>query len=175
MPGTPNLSYLNLFAGIIALAALAQCAAMIILCARLRSLSVHLDGLSKDLLRRVDSAAQKANEMFVKVESVVAGAEAIRDNLIHSTAVVRNRVTELDSFVAETTRKAELQVAYLQDFLDTSRLQMEQTFALVQRSVLTPVQEVGALAAGFRVGLDVLLGRRKRPVDRFQHDDGMFI
>jgi hypothetical protein len=106
---------------------------------------------------------------------VVARAEAIRENLLQTTQVIRNRATDLDGLLEDVTKSARLQVAEVQYFLESSTRKIEETFDLVQKSIIEPIRELGALLAGFKAGLDVFLGKRRRPVDRFQHDEEMFI
>jgi hypothetical protein len=166
---------LTVFVGIIAFAILAQSVALVVIYFGLKRLGSRLDGVSKDLLERVDMRIQRADEMFAAVKSVAAGMEAIRDNLVQSTAVIRSRVSDLDAFLGEATRSAQLQIAAVQGFLDTSRRRLEESFNAVQQGIVTPIREIGAIIVGIRVALDVLTGRRRRPPDRFRHDDEMFI
>jgi methyl-accepting chemotaxis protein len=166
---------LTVFVGIIAAAVVVQGVALVLVTLGLRRLAAHVDGTCKDLMKRVDAIGQKADEMFATVKAVAAGAEAIRDNLVNSTSMIRSRVADVDAFLEEVTRNARLQVATAQDFLETSARKIEETFDLVQQNVLTPIREIGALIAGFRVGLEVLTGRRRRIVDPYRHDDEMFV
>jgi methyl-accepting chemotaxis protein len=131
--------------------------------------------VSKELLKQVDAVAKKADDVFSSVKSVAAGAEVIRENLVQTTGMIRSRAAELDGLLEEVTKSARLQAAEVQYFVESSTRKIEETFDLVQKSIIDPIRELGALLVGFKVGLDVLLGKRRRPVDRFQHDEEMFI
>jgi hypothetical protein len=170
----PSLT-LTVFVGIIALAVLAQSVALVLVSLRLKRMSARLDVVGKDLLKQVDTLAQKADDMFATVKSVAAGAEVVRDNLMHTTGLIRSRASELDGLLDEITKSARLQVAEVQYFVESSTRKIEETFDLVQKSIIEPIREVGALLVGLKAGLEVLLGKRRRPVDRFQHDEEMFI
>jgi hypothetical protein len=166
---------LTVFVGIIAFAILAQSVALVVMYFGLKRLGSRLDGVSKDLMKRVETLTQKADEAFATAKAIAAGTVAIRDNLVQSTAVIRNRVSDLDAFLGEATKSAQMQIVAVQDFLDTSRRRLDETFEAIQQGILTPIREIGAIVAGLKVALDVLTGRRKRPPDRFRHDDEMFI
>ncbi len=169
------MDLLTVFVGIIALAVLAHSVALIVIGSGLKRLGSRIDGVSKDLLGRVDSISQQANDAFAAVKAAAAGTEAIRDNLVQSTALVRNRVAAIDAFLADATKSAQLQMAALEDFLDTTRRRLDETFDAVQQGILTPIREIGAIIAGVKTALNVLGGRSRRPVDRYRHDDGMFV
>ena len=166
---------MTVFVGIIALAILAQSVALVLVSLRLKRMSARFDLVSKELLCQVDVIAKKADDMFASVKAVAAGADAVRENLVQTTGLIRSRVSNLDGFLEEITKSARLQVAEVQYFLETSTHKIEETFDLVQKSIIEPIRELGALLVGFKAGLEVFLGRRRRPVDRFQHDEEMFI
>lgn len=169
------MDLLTVFVGIIALAVLAHSVALIAIGSGLRRLGSRIDVVSKDLLRRVDSVSQQAGDAFAAVKAVAAGTEVIRDNLVQSTALVRNRVAEIDAFLADATKSVQLQMAALEDFLETTRRRLDETFDAVQQGILTPIREIGAIIAGVKTALNVLGGRSRRSVDRYRNDDGMFV
>jgi len=166
---------LTVLVGIIALAVLAQSVALLLISLGLKRLSARLEVVSGDLAKKVDALAKSAEETFAGIKSVVARAEAIRENLLQTSEVIRNRAVDLDGLLQDVTKSARLQVAEVQYFLESSTRKIEETFDLVQKSIIEPIRELGALLVGFKAGLDVFLGRRRRPVDRFQHDEEMFI
>lgn len=166
---------LTVFVGIIALAVLAQSVALLLVSLRLKRLSARLEAVSGELVKKVDVLAKSAEETFVGIKSVVAKAEAIRENLLQTTQVIRNRATDLDGLLEDVTKSARLQVAEVQYFLESSTRKIEETFDVVQKSILEPIRELGALLVGLKAGLDVFWGKRRRPLDRFQNDEEMFI
>jgi len=166
---------LTIFVGVIAVAALVQTVAMIMLFSALRSTGTRIEGVFTVLLKDIESLSDKADQVLSSVKTIATGIEGARDNLVQTTALVRNRASQLDGFLEEATNSARMQIAALQDLVETSARRIDQTIEAIQQGLLVPIKEISALVAGFRVGWDVLLGKRKRPLDRFQHDEEMFI
>ncbi len=160
---------------IVAVAVVMQAVALILLSLAVRRVSERIDNLGRDLSKRMESLSEDAHEAFASIKALVAGMEVIRENVAQTTAVIRGRASELDAFLEETTRSARLQVVAVQEFLDGALQQFEETFDAVQKGVLNPIRDLSALIIGIKTGIDALFGRRRRGIDRFQHDDEMFI
>ena len=102
-------------------------------------------------------------------------AEGISERLNAATSVVSNRVKDLDSFVEDTTDAARLQVAKIQDLVETSSVRITETFDMVQKGIVAPVNELTALIRGLKVGLGFFFRGRKDPSSQSHHDEEMFI
>jgi uncharacterized protein YoxC len=165
---------LTIFTGIVALGFLLQGIALLTIARKLRDLSARLDAVSTKLTKQVDSLAAQADGFLAVVKSTAEKIEAVQENVSAISRVVHHRVLEVDAFLSEATDAARLQIAKLQDVIDTTSRRIDSTIDSLQNAVVTPIAEFQAIIRGIRTGLDVLFGRR-RISDRSQHDEEMFI
>ncbi|MFH1572894.1 MAG: hypothetical protein ABIG68_02865 [Acidobacteriota bacterium] len=166
---------LIIIVGVIAVALILQAVALIVISLAIRRVSERIDTVGKELVKRMDTLSGDAHETFVSVRSFIVGMNVIRDNLAETTSVLRGRMGEIDELLQETAQTARLQIAAIHDFFDGSIHRIEETFEAVQRGLLDPIRDLGALISGIRAAVDSLLRRRSRPLDRFKHDEEMFI
>ena len=75
----------------------------------------------------------------------------------------------------ETTDAARLQVAKIQDLVETSSTKIAETFDMVQKGIVAPVNEIAALIRGLKVGFGFFFRGRRSPSDQSHHDEEMFI
>jgi hypothetical protein len=166
---------LTVFTGIVAVALLLQSLAFVGMYKSVRSIASRLDKLSDDLTANANALGRKADDLMSTVKLLAEGLKSIQEEVNETVVVVRNRIVELDKFLGETTDTARLQVLRIQDVIDTAARRVEETYNVMQNSVLAPVNEMNAIARGIRVGLDVLLQRRKMPAGLSNQDEEMFI
>ena len=158
-----------------ALLVLVQSLALLGIYRSIRIVASRIDGISLKLAKSVDVFGERVDQLLAVIKGVADGVRSLQDNLTSTSAIVQKRVVELDSFLAEVTGAARLQVLRIQDVVDTASRRVEETIDVLQSSVLTPVTEVTAIARGVRVGLDVLLRKRKGPSGSAPQDEEMFI
>ncbi|MFH1009716.1 MAG: hypothetical protein V1784_00600 [bacterium] len=165
---------LTIFTGVVAVVLLLQSFAFVGIYKSVRQLSTRMDSLSKDLLKKVDVLSTKVEDLLFTIKGMAEGLKSIQGKLADTTAIVHKRVVDLDTFLAETTSAARLEILRIQDVVDNVSRRIEETFDLLHNSILAPVNEVSAVIRGVKVGLDVLLRKRKSP-STSSHDEEMFI
>jgi hypothetical protein len=165
---------LIVFTGVLALAVVIQTFLFFGIYRAIRQMSAYVEVLGKDLLRNAEVINTKVDEGLTTIKDVAEGLKSIRDKLAATVDVVHNRVTEMDAFLAETADVLRLEILRIQDTIKSASEKAEQTMELLQKSLLVPFNEVGAIARAIRVAMDVLFRRRRNPSGSAQ-DEEMFI
>ncbi len=165
---------LTIFTGVLAVAVVIQTVLFFGMYRAIRHLSGYLDEIGKDLLRNIDLISAKADECLTSIRELAEGLKPIRDKLAATADIIHGRVTELDSFLADTTNTARLEILRIQDTIQSASEKAEHTLELLHRSIFAPINEIGAIARAIRVALDVLFRRRRNP-SRSVQDEEMFI
>ena len=173
---SPLLSLLLvIFIGIVAVALLMQSVAFWILQKSISRMSRQVEAASVELQRNAGTITAGASDVLQNVKGVVDRVQGMQESLAETTAMVQRRAVDIDKLVGEATDAARLQIIRLQDVLDNASGKLEDTFDSVHRGVVVPIQEINAIVVGLRVGLDALLGRRRRPSRQAHQDEEMFI
>ena len=165
---------LAVFTGILAFAVVVQTVYLIGIYKAIRRMGAYLDGLGKDLLRNVAVISAKVEEGVSAIKGVADGLKPIREKLTDSAEIIHKRITEVDAFLAEVTDTARQEVRRIQDGIQTAMQRAQDTLELVRKSLLAPLNEIGAVTRALRVAMDVLFRRRKHPSSSAQ-DEEMFI
>src|SRR4030095_2433168 len=166
---------LTVFTGIVALAFLLQSLACIGLFRVVRKLSQRLEGMSAETTKKILSLSSNLDELLATFCRIAVKVEGIPEHVSAATKLVHQRAVDLDSFVEETTDAARLQVAKIQDLVETSSTKIEETFDMVQKGIVAPVNEIAALIRGLKVGLGFFFRGRRSPSSQSHHDEEMFI
>ncbi len=168
-------TWLMVITAIMAVALFLQGLALVGLWRAMAALSTRVDGLSKELMRTVSVLSGEVGQAVTTIKSVAEGIQTLSGKLVATSEIIYKRVGEMDSFVHELTDAARLEIARIQDAIDTASRQIEETFELLHRGVLSPVREVAAIIRGFRVGLDFIFRRPRGPSNASPQDEEMFI
>ena len=171
----PIQNLMVVFTGIVAVALLLQSLAFWGIYKSMQSLSSRIDRTATSLSKATESFSRDLAELVETVRALSEKFRGIEESVSSTTEIVQKRVVQLDGFLEETTDAARLQVARIQEAIDTASQRVEETFGILQHRVLAPVNEVSAIITGIRVALDVLTGRRRRPVNPSRQDEEMFI
>jgi len=170
-----DTTWLTIFTGIVALAFLIQSIASIGILRVVRKLSERIEGMSVETTNRILSLSSNVDELLSTFRRIAEKAEGISERISAASGVITDRVAELDSFVEETTDAARLQVAKIQDLVETSSMRITETFDMVQKGIVAPVNELSALIRGLKVGLGFFFRGRRDPSSQSHHDEEMFI
>ena len=168
-------TWLTVFTGVVALALFLQSLAFIGLYRSIRKLSARVDEVSKEVTKDISALTVDITEAVATIKSVAEGVQALKDKLSLTSDLIHKRVTDIDSFLQQLTDAARLEVARIQDTVDTASRQIEGTLELLHRSVIVPVREIMAVFQGVKVGLDFFLRRPKRASGASHLDEEMFI
>jgi hypothetical protein len=100
----------------------------------------------------------------------------ITSNLADISKMLRERTADVDALVAELVDKSRAQVIRVDQMVSDLVKKVETTSDAVQRGVLAPMQEVSAVIAGMRAGLEFLFTRRRKTsVSETAQDEQLFI
>lgn len=165
---------LIVFTGILAFAVLLQSLLFFGIYRSIRQMNEWLGVWSKDMLRNAQSMASNVEQAVSTLKSTAESLKPITQNLVQSTQIVHSRVVELDRFIGETTRTAQLEFMRIQDTFQMAMRRAEQAIETLRDSILLPINEASAVVRAVRTGIDVLFRRRRNPSASAQ-DDEMFI
>jgi methyl-accepting chemotaxis protein len=166
---------LALFTGIVAVSLLLQSLALWGIFRYTKQMSARFEKLANDISLKTESLATRTEQLLSAVQGFVSKLEGAQANLTATTEIVKRRAVEFDAFLEETTQAARQQIVRIQSVVENASSRVEETFEALERRVLTPINEVSAILTGIRVGLDVLLRKRKKPVNPSHQDEEMFI
>ena len=168
-------SLLMVFTGVLAFAILLQSLLFFGMYRSIRRISERIDEWGTDLLKNLSVISSKVEEGLTTVKSAADNLKPITQNLVGTTQIVHKRVVELDNFLGEATRVARMEIARIQDTIEFATQKTEETVEIIQNTVLTPINEISAIARAIRVGADALFRRRRKPSNTSAQDDEMFI
>lgn len=163
------------FTGILAFAVLLQSLLFIGIYRSIRQMNDWLSTWSKEMLKNAQIVSSRVEEGVSAIKSTAESLKPITQNLVHATQIVHNRVVEMDEFIGETTRTAQLEFMRIQDTFQLAMRRAEQAIDALKDSILAPISEVNAVVRAVRIGMDVLFRRRRNPSSISAQDDEMFI
>lgn len=166
---------LAVFTGIVAVAFVLQSIALIGIRNAMRRIHGRMDTMGADLQERLKTMTEGVNQLMEVLRPLAQDLRALEQRVVATSAVVHERVLETDAFLREVTNSARLQVARIQDLVDTISSQIEETFEIIHKGVLTPATEVSAFVRGLKVAVDFLLKGRRGPSPQPHQDEEMFI
>jgi hypothetical protein len=168
-------TWLTVFTAIVAVALLIQSLAFFGLYRAVRDISGRVDGISRDLTKNIGAVADKTVEALAAIKATAAGVREMGQKLSVTVDVVQKRIGAVDLFLRDMTDTARLEVARIQDVAETAARHLEDTFNVLHKGVLAPASEISAAFHGFKVGLNVLLGKSRGRSARAPNDEEMFI
>ena len=141
----------------------------------IRGISGRVEGLAADVERRLGPLTEHTLDLLVTAKSLGERFSTIEEQVAATTKVIHDRVVAIDSFLGDTTESARLQVARVQDVVESTSLRIEDTVHRVQRGIIAPLDEIAALMRGVRVGFDFFFRSRKPSSRQAHQDEEMFI
>jgi ABC-type transporter Mla subunit MlaD len=158
---------------LVALAVLMQAGAMIGIWLAVRKIPAQIEAVRADVKQGLDPLAQSVTDI---VSTAREPLRTITSNLADISKMLRERTTDVDALVAELVDKSRLQVIRVDQMVSDLVQKVETTADAVQRGVLAPMQEVSAVIAGMRAGLEFLFSRRRTTsVSEAAQDEQLFI
>ncbi|MGB2603574.1 MAG: hypothetical protein WBC78_08260 [Candidatus Sulfotelmatobacter sp.] len=143
----------------------------------MRKTSTRVETLADEVKTKALPTLETAQSMLAEIRPKV---EAIADNLMATSTVVRDQAQRIDAAVNDLVDRARLQVIRADDMLTRTLDRVEETSEIVQKTVTSPVRQVSGVIKGVTAGLEFLIGNRgknggsregRRPVPQ----DEMFI
>ncbi len=170
-----NSTLLMVFTAVVVVTFVVQALAIVRLARALRFLSSQLERQAKDISTSVKALSERVESMVGSVQLVADKVQKIEDHLISTGEIIHRRVASIDTFLEDTTKTVRQQIARIQEVVESASHSMEKTFESLQRSALAPIREINAILTGVRVGLDILLRRRRIYRTAPHQDEEMFI
>lgn len=174
---------LMIFTGILAIAVLGQTLIFFGIFKAIRQLTSRVDSMSQDLLKNVEVVTAKAEETLATIKDIGDGLRPVKDKMVDAAEIIHQRVVKVDDFLEETTSSARSEVQRMQTRIESATSRVEEILAMMQDSVMAPINEISALTHGIRAGFDLIFRRRRKssntpgqaPDQAPDRDEAMFI
>jgi len=153
-----NDTTLTLVLILVAVAILIQTGAMLGIWLSIRKIPGQIEGVRTDVRQRLDPLTQSMTEIVANSREPVRNITA---NLAEISRLLRDRTSNVDEVLADAVDRSRLQIIRVDQMVSDLVTRVETTADVVQRSVLTPVQEISAVIKGVRSGLEFLFARRR--------------
>jgi methyl-accepting chemotaxis protein len=164
---------LTVFVAVTAAAVVLQAIVLLAMLFALRKTSARMEALAEDVRAKVLPVAETAHTMLTELRPKIENTVA---NLSETTTLVRAELERLDATVNDAIDRARLQVIRADDLVTRTIDKVEETTDIVHRAVVSPVRRVTGLLQGIGVGLETLVGSRRRRRDGVTvPQDEMFI
>jgi hypothetical protein len=170
-----QVTLLMIFTGVLAVAVLVQTFLFLGMYKSIRRLEAWGERVGKDLLRHAENVSSKVDEGLNTIKGISDDFQPIREKLANTTDVIHKRVLELDAFLSDTVRTAQLEILRIQDTIQIATRRTQETIELLHSGILSPINEINAIKRGLTVALDVLLRRKKNLSNAPAQDEEMFI
>jgi uncharacterized protein YoxC len=153
-----NSTLLMIFVGIVALAMLVQAIALVMIAlgaakARNKALGVI------DEVRAKALPAIEGTEAFLR--DYAPKLMTLAENLVETSAIVRNKVSEFDTTLTDVNNKTRTQAARVDGIVTNVLTGTADVVNAVQHGIRVPLREITGVVNGLKAGLDVLVGRAK--------------
>jgi uncharacterized protein YoxC len=119
--------------------------------------------------------AVQGRQIAEQFNAVVGHISTATMHFSESLAIVKGEVAELKDVVDMTANEAREKVDLVSRTIDRTHQQVVDTTDFIQSNVIEPARELGAIMAGFRRGLEVLVAPTPKPINQTYAEDEMFI
>ncbi len=127
------------------------------------------------LLSQVNAMSVQGKEISVQFTEISKSLSTATKYFSESAALIRDEVAEIKLLVGQTAMVAKDKVELVSQTIDRTQLQVTTTADFVQDKIVEPAQEIAAIMAGVRKGLEVLFAPSPKRIDRVYTEDEMFI
>lgn len=138
------------------------------------------------LYRSSRAQREQLTQLAAKLEPLAERSQQVLEDVRKQAGEVTARITEVlelsrkqlaraDDFFEEVVGRARAQMSRVEMVLDDAMGRFQETFALLNRSVLQPLKQLNGITLGVRAALAALFGERRTTVERATHDEEMFI
>lgn len=165
---------LTIFVIVAAVALAGQAALMFGLYLSLRNVPRQIEDIRRDIKQRIDPITQSASEILANSRESI---RTITANLAEISNILRERTGRVDILLADVLERTRAQIIRADQLFTNLTQKVETTADKVERSVTAPLQEISAVVAGVRTGLDFFFsGKRRKPAaNQVTHDEELFI
>jgi hypothetical protein len=142
----------------------------------------YLFGIYKTLR----SIHENTSRVLPKVEKLVTSSQAaVEDGRVRMAEITtkanailntsQKQLQTVEEFLTEAASRGRVQMDRAEIFLDDTMGRAQETVAMVQSTVITPLRQINGLAAGLRAALQFFLRGNRPSPDRATVDEEMFI
>jgi hypothetical protein len=142
----------------------------------------RLEEKLEPLVERVTFLSDQGKQIAVQGRQIAEQFNAVAGHISNasmyfadSAAIIRSEVVELKDLVDTTAYEAREKVDLVSRTIDRTHEQVVETTDFIQANVIEPARELGAIMAGFRRGLEVLVAPTPKPINQTYGEDEMFI
>ncbi|HEY6119563.1 MAG TPA: hypothetical protein VIV66_06375 [Pyrinomonadaceae bacterium] len=142
----------------------------------------RLEQKLEPLVDRVTVLSEQGKQIAVQGKFIAEQFNAMASHLSTATlhfsealGIIKGEIAELKDVVDEAAFEARDKVEMVSRTIDRTHLQVAQTTDFIQTKVIEPARELGAIMAGFRRGLEVLVAPAPKPINQTYAEDEMFI
>ncbi len=154
---------LTVFIVVTALAVLLQAGILLSMYVTMRKSSARMEALATEVKSKVLPAAETAHATLVELRPKL---ENILSNVQETSKMVRGQMERLDATANDVVDRTRLQVIRADELLTRTMDRVEETTEMVHKTVISPVRQLSGLLQGLTVGLEALLGAKRRRRDR---------
>ena len=166
---------LELFIGAFAVVILMQVIVLTGIFLSIRKMTAHFDQMRQNLEAKVKPAVEEFRNVMGETRKLMVSVQAAAENFALVSETVKTQVQRVNEVIEDTTVRARLQIAKVDDIVSDAVDKMQATTEVIQQSVLAPVRELSALVSGISSGLQFLFSRKKNQVDEVHQDEELFI
>ena len=138
----------------------------------LRKTSAKVESLAEEVKTKVLPTAELAHSMMSELRPKIA---TVVDNVSVSTTVLRTQMERIDATLTDIVDRTRLQVIRADEFVNSTMEKLEETREVVQRTVISPVQQLSGLMHGVSAGFEAFFSRRRGRSSVSAPQDEMFI
>ncbi len=135
----------------------------------------RLEEKVEPLIKQVNAMSVQGKEISVQFTEISGNLSTATKYFSESAGLIKDEVAEIKQLVGMTAHEAKDKVALVSQTIDRTQLQVTTTADFIQEKVVLPAQEIAAVMAGVRKGLEVLFAPSPKPIDRAYTEDDMFI
>jgi uncharacterized protein YoxC len=142
----------------------------------------RLEEKFEPLIERMTFLSDQGKQIAVQGKQIAEQFNAVAGHISTATAhfsesvaIIKEEVVELKQLVNNTAYEARDKVHLVSRTIDRTHEQVVETTDFIQTNVIEPARELGAIMAGFRRGLEVLVAPTPKPINQTYGEDEMFI
>lgn len=169
-----NLNILIAFTAVTAAAVVIQAGMLVGMYLAVRKTGAKVESLAADVKTKILPTTDLAQNMLVELRPKI---EAMVGNVSESSTLLKGQLQRVDATVNDVLDRTRLQVIRADELLNRTMDRVEETTEMVHKTVVSPVRQLAGVVQGLSVGLEFLLGtrRRRRSSDVTVPQDEMFI
>jgi chromatin segregation and condensation protein Rec8/ScpA/Scc1 (kleisin family) len=150
---------LTVFIALTGIAVLLQAGVLMAMYLAMRKSGERMESLATEVKTKILPTVTQAQEFLTEIRPKL---ELVVDNMAESTTAMRTQVQRVDATISDVVDRARLQVIRADELLTRTLDRVEQTSDMVHNTVISPVRQISGLMQGITVGLEFLLGNRRR-------------